>query len=87
MELGDARVSMNANEDIAPSSGEKPGDGPVSSDSGENAVMPDIYAAEPAPKAIDIELVSPPPKDDDELDDDESFGFDPYDTAKLHNKK
>jgi len=73
---------MDAKKEIGPSSGGKPGDGPESSDSGENAVMPDIYATEPAPEAIDIEVVS-----QSSTDDDESLGFDPYDTAKLHNKK
>lgn len=72
---------MNANEDIGPSRGEKVGDGPDSSDSGENVVMPDIYAENSAPKAIDIEVVSRSSKDDDE-----STGFDPYDTARLHKK-
>lgn len=48
----------------------------------ENDLMPDIYAEKPIPKAIDIEIVG-----ELSVDDDESFGFDPYDTAKLHNKK
>lgn len=74
-------MSMNANEDIGPSGGEKAGDGPNSSDSGENAVMPDIYATQPAPKAIDIKVVRR-----SSTDPDESPGFDPYDTAKLHKK-
>jgi hypothetical protein len=43
--------------------------------------MPDIYAENSAPKAIDIEVVSRSSKDDDE-----STGFDPYDTARLHKK-
>ena len=74
---------MNANEDehIGPPGGEKPGDGPDSSDSGENAVMPDIYATQAAPEAIDIKVVSRS-KDDT----DESVGFDPYDTATLYKK-
>lgn len=83
MDLGEARVSMNTNEDIGPSSGEKPGDGPDSSDSGEIAVMPDIYATQPAPKAIEIEVAGQTSTDDD----DESFGFDPYDTGKLQHEK
>ena len=45
------RVSMNANEDIGPSGDEKEGDGPDSSDSGESALMPDIFATQPAPNA------------------------------------
>ena len=74
-------MSMDANKGFGPSDGEKVGDGPDSSDSGEIVVMPDIYATQPAPKAIDIEVASRSSKDDDE-----STGFDPYDTAKLHKK-
>jgi hypothetical protein len=81
MELGDTRVSMNVNEDIGPIGGEKAGDGPDSSNSGVNAVMPDIYATQSAPKAIDITVVSR-----STTDTDESPGFDPYDTATLHKK-
>jgi hypothetical protein len=75
-------VSMNANEDIGPSGADKAGDGPDSSDAGEKAVMPDIYATQPALEAIDIKVVSRTTTDTDE-----SPGFDPYDTATLYNDK
>ena len=46
-----------------------------------DAVMPDIYADEPVAKPARIIVVT---RSSD--DDDESVGFDPYDTATLHKK-
>ncbi len=49
---------------------------------GENARMPDIYTEKPVAKPINIEFVSRTADDDDE-----SVGFDPYDTATLYKNK
>lgn len=49
---------------------------------GENALMPDIYTENPVDKPINIEFVSRTTDDDDE-----SVGFDPYDTATLYKNK
>ena len=47
---------------------------------GENALMPDIYTENPVAKPIDIMVVN-------RSSDDESVGFDPYDTATLYKNK
>ena len=49
---------------------------------GEPVLMPEIYADKPVDEAIEIGVVEQPCEGIDE-----SVGFDPYDTAKLYNKK
>lgn len=48
---------------------------------GENTLMPDIYTEKPVSKPVDIIVVNRSPDDDEE-----SVGFDPYDTATLYKK-
>ncbi len=81
MDLGDVRVSMEAKKDSGLSSCEEIRGGTDSQDAGANILMPDIYADEPAAKPVDIKVLSRSTDDDDE-----SVGFDPYDTATLHKK-
>ena len=74
-------MSMDAKKDSGLSSDEEirgRTDSPVA---GANALMPDIYAGQPATKAIDITVLSPSTDDGGE-----SVGFDPYDTATLYKK-
>ena len=67
MDLGDVRVSTDANENAG---------------QGKNALIPDIYTENPVAEPISIEFVSRTTDDDDE-----SVGFDPYDTATLYKIK
>lgn len=46
-----------------------------------DAEMPDIYDDQPTLKPVDIVVLSPSADDDEE-----SVGFDPYDTATLYKK-
>ena len=74
-------MSMDAKKEIGPSDGEELGGGPDRAGQGENALMPDIYATQAAPEATNIKVLSRSTDDDDE-----SVGFDPYDTATLYKK-
>ena len=65
MDVGNNRMSMDAKMDDVES---------------KDAVMPDIYADEPAAKPAGIIVVT-------RSSDDESVGFDPYDTATLYKNK
>ncbi len=49
-------------------------------------LMPDIYAAKPVSKKIDITIVNKPSINKPSTDTDESSGFNPYDTASLFKK-
>ena len=81
-------MSMDAKKCFGPSDGEELSGRLECPGPGESALMPDIYAENDAPKAVDIWVVSRSSKDIDESIEfeEESIGFDPYDTAKLHKK-
>ena len=55
-------------------------DRPRSTVSVEGVSMPDVYADKSDATTVELEILPP-------LSADESIGFDPYDTAKMHKKK